>query len=215
MKKIKTYFIYLFALILVLVINITLRLQVFGNDKLEELKAEGKSLIFTFWHGKMLVPIYYFRRKGYYGLASQSRDGEYISRVLQKLGWKVVRGSTSKGSVKSLLKLIKTLRKGNHIAITPDGPRGPRHKTKPGTVYLAKKSNSVIIPVGVALSKRKVINSWDRFHLPYLFAKAVLFFGEAVEIESDINQSEIEKKVAKVDKHLMEAEEEAKQLLNR
>lgn len=213
-EKIKTYLIYLAALILVVVTNLTLRLQVFGKERIKELEREGKSLIFAFWHGKMLVPIYYFRRRGYYGLASQSNDGEYISRVLEKLGWRVVRGSTSRGSARSLLKLIKVLRRGEHIAITPDGPQGPRHKTKQGTIYLAKKSDSVIIPVGVALAKKKVINSWDRFNLPYLFTKGVLFFGEAIKVDSDADQEEIEEKREEVDEALMATCQQAERLIN-
>ncbi len=96
-------------------------------------------------------------------MASRSRDGDYISRILNKLGWEVVRGSTSKGGARSLLKLIKKLREGKSLGITPDGPRGPIHKVKPGIIYLAQKSNALIIPIGVAFSKKKVFSSWDRF----------------------------------------------------
>jgi hypothetical protein len=213
-KRIKTWLIYFGALCLVVITNLTLRLQVFGEDKVKKLEEEGKSLIFAFWHGNMLVPIYHFRGRGYHGLASQSRDGEYISRVLKALKWKVVRGSTSKGSVRSLLKLIKILRQGEHIAITPDGPRGPRHETKAGTIYLAKKSDSLIIPVGVDFAKKKVIGSWDRFNLPYLFTKGVLCFGEAIEVDNDADQAEVEKKREEVDEALMNVCQQAEQLIN-
>ncbi|MBM7622929.1 lysophospholipid acyltransferase family protein [Sporohalobacter salinus] len=215
MKRIKTYLIYLVALILVTVTNLTLRLQVTGEKKVKRLKQQGKNLIFAFWHGKMLVPIYYLRHRGYYGLASRSRDGEYISRVLKKLGWNVVRGSTSRGSVRALLKLIKVLKQGEDVAITPDGPRGPRHTTKAGAVYLAKKSSdSLIIPIGVAFTNKKVINSWDRFNLPYPFTKGSLFFGDPIEVSSDADEDQIETKRKQVDNALKTAFKKAEQSLN-
>lgn len=215
MKRIKTYLVYLAALILVVVTNLTLRLQVTGEEKIKRLKEQGKKLIFVFWHGKMLVPIYHFRRRGYYGLASRSRDGEYISRVLKKLGWNVVRGSTSRGSVRALLKLVKLLQQGEDVAITPDGPRGPRHETKLGTVYLAKKSSdSVIIPVGVAFNNKKVINSWDRFNLPYPFTRGSLCLGDPIEVSSEVDEDELEAKRKEVDDSLQAAFKEADQLLN-
>lgn len=213
-KKIKTALISLAALVLVVVVNLTLRLQVFGEEKVKELRQQGKSLVFAFWHGKMLVPLYYFRQRGYYGLASESDDGEYVSRVLKKLGWQVIRGSTSRGSVRSLLKLIKALKRGEHVAITPDGPRGPRHETKLGTVYLAKKSDSLIIPVGVAFANKKIISSWDRFNLPYPFTKGVLYFGEAIAVDGEAEQAEMKKKRKEVDNALLDACQQAERLIN-
>jgi hypothetical protein len=213
-ERLKTFLIYVFSLALVLITNLTLRLTVVGEDKVKQLESEGKSLIFAFWHGKMLLPIYYFRQRGYYGLASESNDGEYISRVLKKLGWQVIRGSTSRGSVRSLLKLIKALKRGNQVAITPDGPQGPRYEAKAGTVYLAKKSDSLIIPVGVAFAKKKVIGSWDRFNLPYPFTKGRLVFGDGIAVDSDIDQEGIERKREEVNKALIAADNEAEELLN-
>ncbi|MGM0470908.1 MAG: lysophospholipid acyltransferase family protein [Bacillota bacterium] len=213
-KRLKSWLISRAAWLLIVILSSTLRVEVSGRKRLEELRAQDKKLIFAFWHGKMLLPIYYFRQHGYHGLASQSRDGEYISGVLTKLGWQVVRGSTSRGSVKALLELIKALRAGDNVAITPDGPRGPRHETKLGTVYLAKKSqDSLIIPVGVSFSKQKIINSWDHFNLPYPFAKASLYFGTPIAVDSEADKSVIEDKRQEVNSALRAANQQAERKL--
>ncbi|MCK8816353.1 lysophospholipid acyltransferase family protein [Natroniella sulfidigena] len=173
------------ALLLAKVINSTLSLEVQGAKRVNQLLAGDKSVIFAPWHGQLWLPSYYLRNQGYVALASQSRDGEYISRLLNKLGWEVVRGSTSRGGARSLLKLVKKLRQGKQIAITPDGPRGPIHQVKPGVVYLAQKTDSIIIPIGVSYTKKKEFSSWDRFWLPAPFSKAALVFGAGLEIKED------------------------------
>ncbi|MCK8827326.1 lysophospholipid acyltransferase family protein [Natroniella acetigena] len=182
------------ALLLAKVINSSLSLAVQGAERVNKLLAGDKSIIFAPWHGQLWLPSYHLRNQGYVALASQSRDGEYISRLLQKLGWDVVRGSTSRGGARSLLKLVKKLRQGNHIAITPDGPRGPIHQVKPGVVYLAQKTDSIIIPIGVSYTRKKVFGSWDRFWLPAPFSKAALVYGAGLEIKEDkLSTLEIEK----------------------
>ncbi|TDX59211.1 lysophospholipid acyltransferase family protein [Orenia marismortui] len=163
----------------------TLSLKVENEDKLASIKEDGKSIIFAFWHGQLWLPAYHFRNRGYVGLASQSRDGEYITRALEKLGWEMVRGSTSKGGARSLLKLIRQIKKGKDIGITPDGPRGPRRQAQAGVIYLAQKTNSVIVPGGVAFSKEKIFDSWDKFQLPIPFSKAALVYGDTIEIDED------------------------------
>ncbi|WP_408955153.1 lysophospholipid acyltransferase family protein [Natroniella sp. ANB-PHB2] len=181
------------ALLLARMINSSLRLEVRGEERVNKLLAGDKSIIFALWHGQLWLPSYHFRDQGYVALASQSRDGEYISRLLQKLGWEVVRGSTSRGGARSLLRLVKKLRQGKHIAITPDGPRGPIHQVKPGVVYLAQKTDSIIIPIGVSYTKKKIFSSWDHFWLPAPFSKAALVYGAGLEIKEDkLSNVEIE-----------------------
>ncbi|GAB6137336.1 lysophospholipid acyltransferase family protein [Halanaerobaculum tunisiense] len=168
--------------------NGSLRLQVKGRDQVTKLQKSNQQIIFAMWHGHLWLPVYYLADKDYVALASRSDDGEYISRVLAKFGWEVVRGSTSRGGARSLLQLVKKLRAGKNIAITPDGPRGPRHQVKSGVLYLAQKTDSVIIPLGVAFNRKKVFSSWDQFELPYPFTKSALVYGRPIEI-TEVNQA--------------------------
>ena len=191
------------------VIDRSLDLSVYGKERVQAI-AEDKAIIYAAWHNHFWLPSFYFRGRGYGALSSRSRDGEYSARILQKLGWDVIRGSTSKGSVRSLLKLIKKLRAGQNVGIIPDGPTGPRHQVKSGVLYLAKKTDSVIVPLGVSFAKKKVFNSWDRFELPYPFSKAVLVQGQPYEVnevndevQAELNQR-LEATEAEADKYLEE-----------
>ncbi|MCG2725180.1 MAG: lysophospholipid acyltransferase family protein [Elusimicrobia bacterium] len=111
-------------------------------------------------------------------LVSKSGDGEYLARMLNNLGFRTVRGSTSSGATRSLLKLIIYAKKGLSIAITPDGPKGPRHKIQNGVIFLAQKTGLPVIPMGSALSKKIIFNSWDKFQLPLPFSRAALVYDK-------------------------------------
>lgn len=153
------------------------RLEVYGKENLKYIE-DGKPALFSFWHGKLWIPIFYFRNRKFLALASSSRDGEYISRALQKYGYQLVRGSSSRGGGSALLSLIRLIRKGKSVLITPDGPTGPIHKVKPGIVYLQEKTGAPIIPVGVAIKRKKIFGSWDRLNFPLPGTRAVLVIGQ-------------------------------------
>lgn len=189
--SVKQFFISELAYWLSQLTNRSLDLTVENEAKLAELKDEGKNIIFAVWHEHLWLPIYYLRTRDCVTLASESRDGEYITGVLEKMDWDVVRGSTSRGGTRSLLRLIKKLRQGQEVAITTDGPTGPRREVKAGIYYLAKKTDSIIIPLGVAFKRQKVFNSWDRFKLPAPFTKASLVFGEGITIAQE-NAEDVE-----------------------
>ncbi|MDI3547373.1 MAG: hypothetical protein PWR10_1025 [Halanaerobiales bacterium] len=157
------------------------RLKVYGQENIHQVR-EGTPVLFAFWHGKLWIPAYYFKGRGYLVLSSLSRDGEYMTRVLKRYGYRVVRGSSSRGGGRALLKLVKLLKKGAATFITPDGPTGPIYKVKPGIVYLQEKCNGVIIPIGVAIDRKKTFNSWDRLVFPLPGTRAVLVFGEPLRL---------------------------------
>lgn len=185
MSSVKQFFISEVAYWLSQLTNRSLNLTVKNEGELAEIKDSGRNIIFAVWHEHLWLPVYYLRNRDCAALASESRDGEYITGVLERLNWEVVRGSTSRGGIRSLMKLIKKLRQGQEVAITTDGPTGPRRQVKPGIYYLAKKTDSVIVPLGVAFKTKKVFNSWDRFKLPAPFTKASLVFGEGITIAQE------------------------------
>jgi len=188
--------------------NISLRLTVEGWEKPSQLLEEKKSLIFSSWHGKSWVPAYFLRDLGIYALASMSRDGSYMAEVLHNLGWRTVRGSSSRGASRSVLSLYKKLKKGESTALTPDGPTGPIYEIKPGIIFLQQKAGSLIVPIGVDAAWKKNFNSWDNYLLPLPFSKTALVFGEPFQFNEDLEmeakQEILKKKMIKVNERAAE-----------
>jgi lysophospholipid acyltransferase (LPLAT)-like uncharacterized protein len=164
----------------------TIRLRVHGEEKVDALQAQGKGVILVTWHGRTLIPIARFRNKGYWAMISTSRDGEYQNRIFHRFGWQTVRGSTSaRGAVQAAIAMTRHLKKGATLAFTPDGPRGPSHQVQPGAIFLAQKSGCPIIPAGVSASPRTLTPAWDRYLIPWPFARAALIYGEPILIPAD------------------------------
>ena len=132
-------------------------------------------VIYVFWHNKMFGLIRLMRKRGIHVLVSRHRDGEKIARVVKSFGYNFVRGSSSRGSIRALKELSRLLKKGNQIAITPDGPTGPRWQFKEGANFLSKITGVPIIFVGVGYAKKLVLNTWDRFEIPLPFSRCVVY----------------------------------------
>ncbi|MFW6007512.1 MAG: lysophospholipid acyltransferase family protein [Halanaerobiales bacterium] len=179
-EKVKFEIINWILYVIIYISNLTLRIKVIGKENLEK----KSPLIISVWHRYIWIIVYYFRYKKYYTLASLSKDGEYISSILNKLGWQVIRGSSSKGGARSLIKLYKNIKKNcdNKVVLTPDGPTGPLYKIKPGIIYLQEKTDGYITPLGIAVAGKKEANSWDKFVIPYPFTRVVLVIGEPVKL---------------------------------
>lgn len=184
------------------------RLEVYGRENVENVADEA--VLFAFWHGKLWLPAYFFKERGYLVLSSLSRDGEYMTRVLKRYHYRVIRGSSSRGGGRALLKLVKEIRKGHSAFITPDGPTGPIYKVKPGIVYLQEKGGGVIIPIGVAMKWKITINSWDRLILPLPGTRAILFFGASVYLPED---KSIEERAEILENSINQAQEKAEIIL--
>ena len=143
-------------------------------------------VIYAAWHSQMALLLYTLRGKGISALVSRSADGEYAARVLRKFGFNTVRGSSSRGGAQSVMELVERGLHGFPLAITPDGPKGPKRRAQHGIIYLAQKTGMAILPIGVGLSSRIVLNSWDNFELPLPFGKAEIVYGEPIKVsESD------------------------------
>lgn len=208
-KEFKFWLISTIAYLLIIISYKWTRISVCGREKLNNLENKTP-VLYAFWHGKLWLPAYFFKDDECIVLASQSRDGEYISRVLEKLGYRMVRGSSSRGGGRALLKLIRKLRKGNSAIITPDGPQGPRYKAKPGAVYLQEKSDAVIIPVGIAIKNKKTLGSWDRLVLPYPGSRAVVLYGDPLYLPED---KSIEERSELLENAINKTQKDAEELL--
>jgi lysophospholipid acyltransferase (LPLAT)-like uncharacterized protein len=128
--------------------------------------AEVYPGIFPFWHRCVLPATWIYRHQHPAVMTSQSRDGEFIARVIQRFGFIPVRGSSSRGGPRARLENNKLLAEGNAVAFTIDGPRGPRGVAKKGPVLLARMSGAAITAFYVAVERAWVLNTWDKLVIP-------------------------------------------------
>lgn len=134
--------------------------------------------VYALWHRQEVLMIWLHRNRGLAGLVSQSKDGEYMARILLGLGFNVIRGSSSTGGSRALRALTKAALAGYSIALTPDGPKGPIFKVHPGTIFIAQKAGLPIIPAACALSNKKILRSWDKYQFPLPFGRIEAVYGE-------------------------------------
>lgn len=186
-------------------INILCKTLIFKEENpevLEELNKKNKNIIFAFWHGKMLAPWFLLKKYKPSTIVSQSKDGQILANILTKWNYKVNRGSSSKDGKKILDDLITDAKNKRNIAITPDGPKGPREEMKAGTVILAKKSNVPIVFVGVKYEKKIQLKSWDKFEIPIFFSKVKFCYSTPIYVDKNLNYEETDEAIKNVNKEL-------------
>ena len=169
----------------------TIRLQTMGEEHLQPFRDAGKPVIYVFWHGRLLPLIHVHRRQGAVVLVSEHRDGEYVTRVLLRMGFGVVRGSSTRGAVGGLKGLIRAAAQGYDLAVTPDGPRGPNREFKHGALTVARMTGLPIIPIGVGAKGGWHTNSWDQFLVPRPFSTVRVAYGPPCLVSRDASEEEI------------------------
>ena len=184
--------------LLIRVIGRTIRYQVSGWENFEAIEAAGRLPIYAFWHDRIFAGTYFFRNRGIAVITSQSKDGEYIARFIQRLGYGAIRGSSTRGGVGALVEMIKTMRNGTPTAFTLDGPKGPRYVAKPGAVILAKKSGNPIMPFVVECRKFWTVGSWDRLQIPKPFTRAKLIIDTPIYVNADAEEAQVQEKLREV-----------------
>jgi len=147
--------------------------------------------IYAFWHENMLLLAYHYARPDIHVLISQHADGELIAEVCRHLGFRTVRGSTTRGGAEALLRMTQ-LGRHAHVAITPDGPRGPRRSLQLGLVYLAARTGMPIVPIGIGFSKAWRLRSWDRFALPKPLSTSVCVTEDAIAVPAGTERLHLE-----------------------
>jgi len=148
--------------------------------------------IYIFWHEYLLLPSVKFGQPHIHVLISQHRDGQMITDIITRFGFSVVRGSSErKGAVEATRKMIALAAK-DHLAITPDGPRGPRRVVQQGVAYLASKTGLPVVPMGVGLRSAFRAKSWDRFALAKPFSRTRLIFGEPLAVPAGLDSAGLE-----------------------
>ena len=155
-------------------------------------RIRSRRFIFAFWHSRILLLSYRYKKLNASIMVSNSGDGEVIARVLERHGHNTVRGSSRKGGVRALIKQIEDMRTHTRPGVViPDGPQGPRHKVQRGVILLAQKTGVPIIPLTYSSNRRKVLNSWDRFMIPFPWSKGVVIYGRPIKVPPDADETAI------------------------
>lgn len=162
-----------------------------SSGKTGESGKDKKKYLYSFWHENILVPAYQFRDQKISVLISRHADGQMIARAVERLGFTTVRGSSTRGGVEAIKGMVRTSR-DQHIAITPDGPRGPRRKVQMGVAYIASLSGQEVVTFGVGYASAWRLKSWDRFVLPKPFGKVILMTGEAIFVPRSLTEEQLE-----------------------
>jgi lysophospholipid acyltransferase (LPLAT)-like uncharacterized protein len=196
--------------------RMTMRIEELNAYRIEPLVKDGdeKPSIIVFWHNRLLMMPLFIRERRFTMMISRHRDGELIARAIKFFPIECVRGSTTRGGPQALRGLVRALRNGSHVAITPDGPKGPRNVAQKGAVMLAAGTGRAIVPVTFGAARKKIFNSWDRFLLPYPFSRGVFVWGEPIWVDSREDEAGIEMKRKTLETRLNQITAEADQYFN-
>lgn len=165
----------------------TLRIKIENIDSLK-----SGNVVLMFWHGKMLCGWWLGRNNNFCAVVSQSKDGEILSRLLTKWNYKLIRGSSSKDSKEVMNQMVEVLRNGFSLAITPDGPRGPKERLKIGGLIAAVRAEKPVVLCGIKYEEKFVFNSWDKFELPKPFSKVYIKLSEPKIFPTGLSNEEYE-----------------------
>jgi len=156
------------------------RYKVVNRQYFDQAEAEGKGVIVVLWHGRMLLPIYHHRNSGIASLVSLHKDGEFITQIVQRLGYIIHRGSPKEGGREGFNAMLKELKNRNTLAMFPDGPTGPRHSIHDGIMHLARLTSAPLIPVLFSAKPNWRAHSWDKFMIMLPFSRAIVQYGEPI-----------------------------------
>lgn len=192
------------------------RWRIVGDEKPDALLRDGKPFIVAFWHGRLIMMAFSWRRCDLVNmLISGHRDGQLVSGMIAHFGSKTVFGSSTRGGTAAFIQLARLLKGGEIVGITPDGPKGPRMRANEGIVALAKLTGVPILPLTFSASLRYVCGSWDRFVLPLPFGRGIFLWGEPIYVSKNSDKVEVNEKRVELENVLIQLTQRADWLMNR
>jgi lysophospholipid acyltransferase (LPLAT)-like uncharacterized protein len=178
--------------------------------------AAGRPLVIAFWHERLpvipaLLRLAIQEEKAVaqlvpHVLVSQHRDGRFIGNAVSRFGVRMVYGSSTRGGREAMAELVRVLRGGDPVLITPDGPRGPRRQAALGVALLAALSGVPVLPIGAATSRHKRLRSWDRMMLPLPFGRGVVTCGPLIHVPRNGAEAALPRIAAALDAACAEAD---------
>jgi len=188
----------------------TNRWSVEGAERPRRLTCAGRSFIVAFWHGRLLMmPLAWHRLTAFHMLISAHPDGRIIAGAMTYFDIDTIAGSTRRGGSAAFRAMLKRLKEGACVGITPDGPRGPAMNASLGIINIARRAQVPIVPLTYATSRRRVLGTWDRFHLALPFGRGVYLWGEPIEIAADLDDAGLEHARRLVEIRMLEMVHEA------
>src|SRR3989475_1221906 len=195
-------------LVFFLLINLigrTVRFEIEGWDNWEAASRDGKTPIYTFWHNRVFLATYFWRRRRIVVMTSRSFDGEYIARFIQRFGYGAARGSSTRGATGAVVEMVRLMRAGSPAAFTIDGPKGPPYVAKMGAVLLAKKTGNPILPFTITAARFwEAKKSWDGFQVPKPFTRAHVGIAPPIFVRPDADETELNAKRDELQRSLEE-----------
>lgn len=182
------------AYIIIKLIGFTIRFEEIDVENLESVRRAGHIPILSFWHDRIVPSTYFFRDQGIIVLSSQSFDSEFTARVIQRFGFGIVKGSSTRGAVSGLVGMIRMMKDGLTTAFTVDGPKGPKYEAKAGPALLAKKTGYPLLPFVIECRSYWRLKSWDRLHVPKPFTSAAVFYGSPIYVDAKATDDKLEAK---------------------
>jgi len=171
----------------------SMRVEYRNREVLDRLRESHGQYILAFWHSRLLLMRFVYFDDKLATLSSTHRDSEMLGRVLTRLGVTRALGSSTRGSVSALRQLLRLVRDGYDLALTPDGPKGPRRRVKPGVIATAAHTGKPVVPVAFAASRGRRVGSWDRTLLPYPFSRGIYLYGEPMIVPRDVSREDTER----------------------
>ena len=163
----------------------TWRVTFVNPEVVSDLRARKQPFIYVLWHGQLLPLLWTHRARDIAVIISEHRDGEIIARIAQSIGFRTVRGSTSRGAARALLAASREIDAGYEVAVTVDGPRGPAGVVTPGAPVIAHRTGAPMVPTAASASRAWRLRSWDRFQIPKPFARVVVAYGAPITVQAD------------------------------
>lgn len=177
----------------------TLRVEIVGVHNAAQLRDSGEPAIGAFWHRCIFPAVWIWRGRGIVVLNTVNFDGQWTRRVIERLGFATAQGSSTRGAIEGLSALAKHLEAERHVALTIDGPRGPRFVAKPGAVILARRTGRPISVFHIGVKWGHTFKkSWDRFRFPYPFSRVAMFVAPPIRMPGDADSDTVKAKQAEV-----------------
>jgi len=172
-------------------------------------EAEHGGLILAFWHGRGVLASPFYRPGNTTALVSASEDGSMATTILEKLGYEIIRGSSSRGGVRALREMLACLERGKHVALTPDGPQGPMHSMSPGAAFMSRATGVPVLPIGLGIDRARRLDTWDRYTLPRLGSQLVTSCGEPIQVPREASGEALAEYSSRIRAAIREAERKA------
>jgi lysophospholipid acyltransferase (LPLAT)-like uncharacterized protein len=185
----------------------TWRIEYLGRENLQAVLDRGhKGHFMTLWHGRMILALPSHARFRWHVLVSRSGDGDVSQELLKGFGYRVVRGSSSRGGARAVREMLRVLEGGSVLILTPDGPRGPAHSVNPGIAWMVRATGHPVVPCGVVCDRAWHARSWDRFTIPRLRARVVVIYGTPLWVERDATEEDMQRVTERIREEMLAAE---------